>query len=69
MCVIGKPGSRDLLISVGLAMFGVAVSRWTLSGADQHDEVPVVCTLVIDACILAWVAFTCADWRAERRNR
>jgi hypothetical protein len=59
-----KPVTRELLIALGLAVFAAAVSRWTLSGGDQHDEVPVVCTLVIDGCVVAWMLLTLADHHA-----
>jgi hypothetical protein len=64
-----KPDTREALITVVLLALAAAVSRWTLSGADQHDDVPVVCTLVIDGCVLAWMLFAVADRRARRRSR
>jgi hypothetical protein len=57
-----------VLIAVGLAVLGAGMSRWTLSGADQHDEVPVVCTLVVDGFVLMWILLMCADWRTARRK-
>jgi len=49
-----------------LAVLAAGVSRWTLSGGEQHDEVPVVCTLVIDGCVLAWMLLIWADRHAGR---
>jgi hypothetical protein len=63
-----KPGTRELLIALALAVLAAGVSRWTLSGGDQHDEVPVVCTLVIDGCVLAWMLLTWADRQAGPHN-
>jgi len=61
-----KSGRRQLLIALGLAVLAAGVSRWTLSGGEQHDEVPVVCTLVIDGCVLAWMLLIWADRHVGR---
>jgi hypothetical protein len=61
-----KSGPRQLLIALGLAVVAAGVSRWTLSGGEQHDEVPVVCTLVIDGCVLAWMLLIWADRHTGR---